>query len=472
MKRKYPEKTHHYIDQHGKSRFYLRRPGHKKIPLPGLPWSPEFMAAREAALNGDWGKAEIGAKRTVAGTVNAALVSYYQSSAFNDGLKESSRRMRRAILERFREQHGDKPIALMHKKALQTILNKKSPAAASNWRKALRSFIDHAMSLDMLTVDPLAGIKLVPFSSDGHHPWEMEECAMFEAHHKIGTRARLSEQLSALDDAHFLGPAGRGALQHGEDGRCGVAQRIWRVRSANARGHEERGKQIAGPGRADRQFRRTHAPGLGPFDGKGLDLAVRRVGELGAGDDDRRWTARRESLRLRDHLIDCRGLRPAQPFELEMIGGDEVRKRAQSVTHERRDVGLDEQASVAIPEHGITTIEQGGIAGLGSLDEVRDHGGDLRRAEITRQDHPAGVERAALLDPQQQIGDQLCVEHPAADGRVTRPIAQQGGGHRDHVDAVHLHGKDGGAVADMAVGDLRLNRNHGHAVGRRNIRCP
>jgi len=153
------------------------------------------MAAREAALNGNWGKAEIGAKRTVAGTVNAALVSYYQSSAFNDGLAESSRKMRRAILERFREEHGDKPIALMHKKALQTILNKKSPAAASNWRKALRGFIDHAMSLDMLTADPLAGIKLVPFSSDGHHPWEMEECAMFEAHHKIGTRARLAYEL-------------------------------------------------------------------------------------------------------------------------------------------------------------------------------------------------------------------------------------------------------------------------------------
>jgi hypothetical protein len=126
---------------------------------------------------------------------NAALVSYYQSSAFNDGLAESSRKMRRAILERFREEHGDKPIALMHKKALQTILNKKSPAAASNWRKALRGFIDHAMSLDMLTADPLAGIKLVPFSSDGHHPWEMEECAMFEAHHKIGTRARLAYEL-------------------------------------------------------------------------------------------------------------------------------------------------------------------------------------------------------------------------------------------------------------------------------------
>jgi hypothetical protein len=36
---------------------------------------------------------------------------------------------------------------------------------------------------------------------------------------------------------------------------------------------------------------------------------------------------------------------------------------------------------------------------------------------------------------------------------------------------VHLHGKDGGAVADMAVGDVRLDRNHGHAAGRSDIRC-
>jgi integrase len=195
MKRKNPPHTHQYTDRHGNPRFYLRRPGHKKVPLPGLPWSPEFMAAREAALNGDWGKAEIGAKRTVAGTVNAALVSYYQSSAFKDGLAKSSQDMRRNILERFREEHGDKPMALMHKKALQAILGKKTPAAASNWRKALRGFIDHALSLDMLVVDPLAGVKMVAVKSNGHHPWEMEECAQFEAHHLPGTRARLAYEL-------------------------------------------------------------------------------------------------------------------------------------------------------------------------------------------------------------------------------------------------------------------------------------
>src|ERR1700682_6300483 len=172
VKRKNPKYTHCFVDHDGKPRFYLRAPGRKRVPLPGLPWSPEFMQAREQALKGDWVVPELGASRTKAGTVNAALVSYYQASAFKDGLAESSQKMRRNILERFREEHGDKRIALIHKKAIQAILNKKTPAASLNWRKALRGFFDHAMSLDMLKVDPLAGIKLVPFKSDGHHPWE------------------------------------------------------------------------------------------------------------------------------------------------------------------------------------------------------------------------------------------------------------------------------------------------------------
>ena len=153
------------------------------------------MEAREKALKGGWEAPELGASRTKSGTVNAALVSYYQSSAFRDGLAESSQKMRRAILERFREEHGEKRIALLHKKALQAILNKRSPAAAANWRKALRGFIDHCLSLEMLTTDPLTGVKLVAIKSNGHHPWEPEECTKFESHHAAGTRARLAYEL-------------------------------------------------------------------------------------------------------------------------------------------------------------------------------------------------------------------------------------------------------------------------------------
>lgn len=194
MKRKHPQYTHGYVDQHGRPRFYLRRAGFKKVALPGLPWSPEFMAARELALNDSSSKIELGAKRTVAGTVNAGLVSYYQSASFT-GLAESSQKMRRAELERFRADHGDKRLQLMHKRALQNILNGKTPAAQRNWKKAMRGFLAHCLALDMIKVDPLAGVTLSKIKTIGHHPWESWECEQFEAHHAVGTRARLAYEL-------------------------------------------------------------------------------------------------------------------------------------------------------------------------------------------------------------------------------------------------------------------------------------
>ncbi|WP_256570627.1 MULTISPECIES: hypothetical protein [unclassified Bradyrhizobium] len=42
MKRRYPKYCRSFIDRHGHPRHYYHRGG-KNIPLPGLPWSPEFM---------------------------------------------------------------------------------------------------------------------------------------------------------------------------------------------------------------------------------------------------------------------------------------------------------------------------------------------------------------------------------------------------------------------------------------------
>jgi integrase len=152
------------------------------------------MEAREAALEGDAGKVEIGAKRTVDGTVSHGLISYYKSTLFT-GLAKSSQNMRRAELERFRNEHGDKRVVMMHATAIQNILNGKTPAAQRNFRKAIRGFIDHCLSLKMIKVDPLAGAKLSKMKTVGHHPWETSECEQFEAHHAVGTRARLAYEL-------------------------------------------------------------------------------------------------------------------------------------------------------------------------------------------------------------------------------------------------------------------------------------
>lgn len=197
-------------------------PGRKRVPLPGLPWSPEFMAARERAMNEDWAPAAIGASKTIAGTVNAALVSYYQSIAFSEQLAPSTRQNRRAILEQFRNDHGDKRIALMHGQALQNILSGKRPAVARNWRKALRGFIDHCLSIGMLSVDPLAAIKLPKLKkTGGFHTWTEEEIAQFEGRHAPGTRARLGLTL-LLQTGHARADVVRMGRQHIKSGKISM----------------------------------------------------------------------------------------------------------------------------------------------------------------------------------------------------------------------------------------------------------
>ena len=57
-----PKFVQAFIDRNGKPRFYLRRSGFKSVPLPGLPWSPQFMEVYEAALSGQ--PSQIGASRT------------------------------------------------------------------------------------------------------------------------------------------------------------------------------------------------------------------------------------------------------------------------------------------------------------------------------------------------------------------------------------------------------------------------
>jgi integrase len=195
VKWKLPPNVHGYLNQHGKAVFYYRVPGAPKVRLRGHPGSDEFMQAYDLAKAGERPKIELGAGRTKPGSVNAALVSYYQSSAFRNGLTESSQKMRRAILEGFRGDHGDKRVAMMTQTALQNIIDKRTPAGGLNFRKAMRGFLDHCLSLNFIKADPLAGVKLVEVKSAGHHTWTAEECRRFEAHHKIGTRERLAYEL-------------------------------------------------------------------------------------------------------------------------------------------------------------------------------------------------------------------------------------------------------------------------------------
>ena len=94
LKHRFPKFVQQFVDRHGKARFYFRRPGFKLVPLPGLPWSPAFMEAYEAAAKVAH-PIMIGASRTVPGTVADAVARYLGSAMFV-GLAPSTRAMRKA----------------------------------------------------------------------------------------------------------------------------------------------------------------------------------------------------------------------------------------------------------------------------------------------------------------------------------------------------------------------------------------
>jgi integrase len=217
MKRRHPKFVQAFVDRHGHARFYLRRPGFKNVTLDeGLPWSPDFMAAYEAALR-DGKPTAIGESRTITGTVNAALVAYYQHPSFTDALATITQQTRRAILEKFRRDHGDKRVGLMHAQALQTIMNHKTPSSQRNFKKAMRGFVEFCMMQNLIKVDPFAATKLSKMKVKGHHTWTDEEVAQFQAKHNPGTQARLALEL-LLQTGHARADVVRMGRQHVRSG--------------------------------------------------------------------------------------------------------------------------------------------------------------------------------------------------------------------------------------------------------------
>jgi integrase len=180
------------IGRDGRVRYYFRRRGSKNVRLPGIPGSAEFMDAYRAAI----GKAQpivIGASRTKAGTVAATVGMYLASTGFAT-LADETRRTRRNVLERFRSQYGDLPVALIEQKHVQRMIDAKvnTPSAARNLLNMLRALMQFAIKAKIRTDDPTVGVTRAKIETDGYITWEEHHIVTFEAHHPIGSRARLA----------------------------------------------------------------------------------------------------------------------------------------------------------------------------------------------------------------------------------------------------------------------------------------
>jgi integrase len=211
-----------FIDRHGKPHRYFRRAG-KRVRLPGLPGSAEFMAVYQAALDGAPAPKVETAPRTAPGTVHW-LVSAYLSSPTLKALAPETQRTRRNILENFRKADGDKrifitvngaPKMVLTRQLLQPIINKKSPFVQRNLLSTLRAMFRWAVSEGKLPDDPTVGVtrQRLKNTTEGYRTWTEDEIEQFIARHPIGTKAYLALML-VLDTSHRRGDAVRLGRQH------------------------------------------------------------------------------------------------------------------------------------------------------------------------------------------------------------------------------------------------------------------
>ena len=171
--------------------------------LTGTPWSPEFMQQYAAALDGVATQVtNIGAGRAVAGSVAALVAAYLDSEPFKAGAPET-RRTRRNILERFREEHGGKPVyaeangrrtMLLARTHVQVMVNAKAktPHGQRNFLNTIHAMFKWARTEGRVPDDPTLGVTREKVKTTGYKTWSEADIARFEATHPIGGKGRLA----------------------------------------------------------------------------------------------------------------------------------------------------------------------------------------------------------------------------------------------------------------------------------------
>ena len=218
---KLPKYVQAWVDHDGRAHHYFRRRGFPRVRLPGLPWSPSFMAEYEKAISG--ARTAIGAGRVKPGSVAAVVAEYFDSQLFFTSKSAGTQRMRRGILERFRAAYGERPMALLPAEWIEALLDSKPPHAARSWLATLRSLCQFGRKRGYRRDDPTANIKLRAIKSDGFLTWTEGEIAQFEAHHPVGTKPRLALAL-LLYTAQRRSDVVRMGRQHIRNGALTVKQ--------------------------------------------------------------------------------------------------------------------------------------------------------------------------------------------------------------------------------------------------------
>jgi integrase len=187
-------------DRHGNIRIYYRAKGRPKVRLRGTPWTPEFMAAYEAA------KGAIVPTTTnsiMSGTWRWLCIRYFSECAEYKRLDARTQHVRRQILEATFDEpiapasskfFCDFPLSRMTADAVEVLRNRKieTPESANARIKAMRQVFKFGVKKKLAPSNPARDVEYFKSSSPGFHTWTPEEVLQFEERHPVGSKARLA----------------------------------------------------------------------------------------------------------------------------------------------------------------------------------------------------------------------------------------------------------------------------------------
>jgi integrase len=183
--------VHEYRDRHGRLRRYVRRPGSRRVALPGLPGSPEFMQTYQDAITGPVTRPHT----PKVGTLAALAAEFFSSTEFAN-LRPSSQATYRLALGPILAQDGHRLVRdLLPDKARKIVqeIGANRPAMANLTRAVLRRLFSFAMSIGQRRDNPFDAVPKYKIGT--HHTWTDEQLAAYEVRWPLGTRERLAFDL-------------------------------------------------------------------------------------------------------------------------------------------------------------------------------------------------------------------------------------------------------------------------------------
>ena len=192
-------------DRHGNRRVYFwRGKGHPRIRMREILGSAPFHVRYEELLKPS--PATNTSSTVTFRTWRWLLTLYFDSPQFRR-LADNTRMNRRRVLEATcrepiapgaTQTFGNFPLERMTSKAIRVLRDRKAtdtPHAANSRLKNIRCVMTWAMEAEHIRSNPARDVALIRAPSDGHRAWTLVEIEQFEAHHSIGTKARLALDL-------------------------------------------------------------------------------------------------------------------------------------------------------------------------------------------------------------------------------------------------------------------------------------